>query len=86
MKYVQDIEVNTTEMLCKSLIRSILFLLREGNIYFLRHKGLHNKVERVQYQGLRTALGYRISTLINVILEETKMDNLRNRTIRLKTL
>lgn len=85
MKYVQDMEVNTTEILYKSLIRSILFLLREGNIYFLRHKGLRNKVERAQYQGLRTALGYRISTLINVILEETKMDNLRDRTIRLKT-
>lgn len=78
-------EVNTIEMLYKSLIRSILFLLREGNIYFLRHKGLRNKVERAQYQGLRTAQGYRISTLINVILEETKMDNLRDRTIRLKT-
>lgn len=85
MKYVQDMEVNTTEMLYKSLIRSILFLLREGNIYFLRHEGLRNKVKRAQYQGLKTALGYRISTLINVILKETKMDNLRDRTIRLKT-
>lgn len=38
-------------------------------------------IEKVQFQGIRTALGYRNSTPKNMILEEVKVVNLRKRAV-----
>lgn len=38
-------------------------------------------IEKVQFQGIRTALEYRNSTPKNMILEEVKVVNLRKRAI-----
>lgn len=38
-------------------------------------------IEKVQFQGIRTALGYRNSTPKNMILEEVKVVNLKKRAV-----
>lgn len=38
-------------------------------------------IEKVQFQGIRTALGYRNNTPKNMILEEVKVVNLRKRAV-----
>lgn len=64
-------------MLYKSLIRSII----DYGIYIYIPKDLNLalKLERGQFLGLRTALGYRNSTPNNVILAEAKIVLLRER-------
>ncbi|XP_071577278.1 uncharacterized protein [Temnothorax nylanderi] len=70
----KGMEVNTALMLYKSLVRSItdygIF------IYFPRDAATQLKLERAQYLGIRTALGYRNSTPNNVIIAEAKFQHL----------
>lgn len=40
-------------------------------------------MEKIQFKGLRAAMGCRVSTPKNVILKEAKISNLRERTIML---
>jgi len=53
-------EVNTSLMLYKSLIRSITKY--DNFVYYLRENNQRIKLERAQYLGIRTTLGYRNST------------------------
>ncbi|XP_071580630.1 uncharacterized protein [Temnothorax nylanderi] len=77
----KSLEVNTALMLYKSLVRSVsdygIF------IYFPRDSGFQLKLERTQYMGIRTALGYRNSTPNNVLIAEAKIMLLRDRAIML---
>ncbi|XP_024871559.1 uncharacterized protein LOC112454413 [Temnothorax curvispinosus] len=77
----RGLEVNTALMLYKSLVRSVsdygIF------IYFPRDSGFRLKLERTQYMGIRTALGYRNSTPNNVLIAEAKVMLLRDRAIML---
>lgn len=76
-KKSKGMEVNTALMLYKSLVRSIteygIF------IYYPTKANLRLKLERAQYLGLRTAMGYRNSTPNNVIIAEAKVRLLRDR-------
>ncbi|XP_071581229.1 uncharacterized protein [Temnothorax nylanderi] len=73
----KGVEVNTAHMLYKSLVRSVTDY---GNfIYFPRDSATQLKLERAQYMGIRTALGYRNSTPNNVIVAEAKVRLLRDR-------
>lgn len=75
----KGMEINTALMLYKVLVRSIFDY---GNMIFLPDLEIQKeKMEKVQFQGLRTALGYRNSTPKNVILEEVKVVNLRERAV-----
>lgn len=73
----RGVEVNTGLMLYKSLMRSII----DYGIYIYIPKDLNLalKLERGQFLGLRTALGYRNNTPNNVILAEAKIVLLRER-------
>ncbi|XP_071579733.1 uncharacterized protein [Temnothorax nylanderi] len=74
-------ETNTALMLYKSLVRSVTDY---GNfIYFSRDAAFQLKLERAQYMGIRTALGYRNSTPNNVIVAEAKVRSLRDRAFML---
>ncbi|XP_077277484.1 uncharacterized protein LOC143905767 [Temnothorax americanus] len=74
-------ETNTALMLYKSLVRSVmdygLF------IYYPRDALYSLKLERAQFMGIRTALGYRNSTPNNVIVAEAKVRSLRDRAFML---
>lgn len=75
----KGMEINTALMLYKVLVRSIFDY---GNMIFLPDLKIQKeKMEKVQFQGLRTALGYRNSTSKNMILEEAKVVNLRERAV-----
>ncbi|XP_039314694.1 uncharacterized protein LOC113003343 [Solenopsis invicta] len=81
MKYLSNvsrgIEVNTALILYKSLVRSVidygLF------IYYPCQKSTQLKLERCQFLGIRTALGYRNSTPNNVIIAESKVVLIKDR-------
>ncbi|XP_071579351.1 uncharacterized protein [Temnothorax nylanderi] len=76
-KKSKGMEVNTALMLYKSLIRAITDY---GNfVYFPKEQNQKLKMERTQYLGIRTALGYRNSTPNNVIIAEAKVTLLRDR-------
>lgn len=64
-------------MLYKSLVRAVADY--GIAIYYPKEENLQNKLERAQYKGLRTALGYRNSTPNNVIITEAKVMLLRDR-------
>lgn len=74
LKYMNGVgrgmEVNTTLMLYKSLIRAISGY--GSMIYYPNKELLSEEMEKIQFQELRTAMGYRMSTPKNVILEEAK--------------
>lgn len=77
-KVTRGMEVNTALIMYKSLIRSIIdygapIYLDEDN-----HNNIQ-KIEKAQYLGLRTALGYRNSTPTNVMIAEAKVTSIRNR-------
>lgn len=76
----KGMEINTAEMFYKALVRAVFDY--GSVIFFPRQESKRKGLERTQYQGLRTALGYRMSTPTNVVLEEAKI-NLRERTIYL---
>lgn len=74
-------EINTAEMFYKALVIAVFDY--GSVIFFPRQESKRKELERTQYQGLRTALDYRMSTPTNVVLEEAKIVNLRERTIYL---
>lgn len=73
----RGLEVNTSLMLYKSLIRSIADYA--SYVYMPTRGDNRLKIERAQYMGLRTALGYRNSTPTNVILAESKVMTMGDR-------
>lgn len=76
-KVSRGIEVNTSLMLYKSLIRSIVDY---GSYIFVpMRRNQRIKIERAQYMGLRTALGYRNSIPTNVIIAESKVMTIADR-------
>lgn len=67
----------TMVLLYKSLIRSVI---EYGiPIYFNGNKKNKEKIEKIQNAGIRTAMGYRISTPINVMMVEAGVMDLTNR-------
>ncbi|XP_071579160.1 uncharacterized protein [Temnothorax nylanderi] len=80
-KVSKGMEVNTALMLYKSLVRSVTDY--GSFVYFPRDATLQLKMERSQYLGIRTALGYRNSTPTNVIIAEAKVRYLRDRAMLL---
>lgn len=69
-------EVNTSLMLYKSLVRSVT---NYGIFIYHKQKLQKLKLERTQFLSIRTALGYRNSTRNNVIVAETKVRFLKDR-------
>lgn len=59
-------------MFYKSLYKSLVRATFDYgcNVFFPRKETKRIRLERAQYQGLRTALGYRKSTPTNIILKE----------------
>lgn len=70
-------EINTALMLYKNLVRSVTDY--GCFIYAPATQASKLKLERGQYLGLRTAMGYRNSTPTNVIIAESKVTFLYNR-------
>lgn len=77
-KVSRGIEVNTSLLLYKSLIRSIIDY---GSAIFVSNNDNLNRqyVEKAQFAGLRSALGYRNSTPTNVIIAEAKVTSTKER-------
>lgn len=74
MKFMMGIkwgpECGTANILYKGLLRS---QLDYGLfIYFLWDSKTRIKLERIQYAGLRVAMGYRLSTPTNVMITESR--------------
>lgn len=67
----------TLLMIYKSYIRSIIDYA--GFIYFPWKKTETKKLEKVQHSAIRLALGYRMSTPLNVLLGESKLQTLADR-------
>lgn len=72
----KGMEINTAEMFYKALVRAVFDY--GSVIFFPRQESKRKRLERTQYQGLRTALGYRMSTPTNVVLEEAKSQRKNN--------
>ena len=69
---------STLITLYKSFVRS---LINYGcYIYFPSSVNLINKLERIQYIAIRSALGLRISTPTNILLAEAKLSSIKDRT------
>lgn len=87
LKYMNGVgrgmEVNTTLMLYKSLIRAISGYGSMIYYDYANKEILSEEMEKIQFQELRTAMGYRMSTPKNVILEEAKVSSMRERAIML---
>jgi hypothetical protein len=85
LKYLSSvkrgIEVNTALMLYKSLVRSTVDY--GCFVYAPRTCTAQLKIERGQFLGVRTALGYRNSTPNNVIIAEAKLTYLMDRALML---
>ncbi|XP_024890314.1 uncharacterized protein LOC112466452 [Temnothorax curvispinosus] len=77
----RGMEVNTSLMLYKSLVKSIIDY--GSFVFFPRKASLQLKLERAQFLGIRTALGYRNSTPNNVIVAEAKVTYLKDRAMLL---
>ncbi|XP_011707601.1 PREDICTED: uncharacterized protein LOC105462596 [Wasmannia auropunctata] len=75
------VEVNTALMLYKSMVRSVSDY--GSFIYAPTDKEYILKLERGQYAGIRTALGYRNSTPNNVIIAEAKVTLLKDMALML---
>ncbi|XP_036147710.1 uncharacterized protein LOC118647270 [Monomorium pharaonis] len=71
-------EVNTALLLYKSLVRSSI---EYGITIYMptNNEDATNKIEKAQYMGIRTAMGYRNSTPTNVMLAEAKVMTMTNR-------
>lgn len=70
-------EVNTALIMYKSYVRSITDY--GAFIFYPKHIRSCMKLERVQFKGVRTALGYRNSTPTNVMMEEAKLPYVQDR-------
>ncbi|XP_012543676.1 uncharacterized protein LOC105841103 [Monomorium pharaonis] len=77
-KVSRGMEVNTALLLYKSLVRSAM---EYGIFVFLptNKEDVTSIVEKAQYMGIRTAMGYRNSTPTNVLLAESKIMSIQNR-------
>lgn len=77
-KVTRGMGVNMTLIMYKSIIRSII---NYGAPIYLDEDNYNNiqKIEKAQYLGLRTALGYRNSSPTNVMIAEAKVTSIRNR-------
>lgn len=69
---------STLIILYKSLIRSVIDY--GSFIYFPTQINLINKIENIQISALKTSLGYRRSTPNNIVLAESKVTTLKERT------
>lgn len=77
-KVSRGMEVNTALIMYKSLIK--LTMDYGAPVYLDEDKNNNiQKIEKAQYLGLRTALGYRNSTPTNVMIAEAKLTTFRNR-------
>lgn len=75
----RGMEVNTAILLYKNYVRSVI---EYGNFIFMPSQySKILKIERLQYAGVRRALGYRCSTPTNI--SESKISNLMQRAIYL---
>lgn len=73
------IETETAIMLYKSLVRSTI---EYGiGIWFPREYKEKLKLKRIQYAGIRRAMGYRCSTPTNVMIAETKVTRMEDRAL-----
>lgn len=74
----RGIEVNTSLLLYKSLIRSIIDY---GSFIFVPNNNNLSRqyIERAQFAGIRSALGYRNSTPTNVMIAEAKVTTIKER-------
>lgn len=71
-------KINTAVLLYKSYVRSVI---EYGMfIYFLRYLKGKEVIERLQYKGVRVAMGYRNSTPTNVMLAEVGVMRMEERT------
>lgn len=70
-------EVNTALIMYKSYVRSIMDY--GICIYYPKHIRSCMKIERIQFKGVRTVLGYRNSSPTNVMMEEAKIPYLQDR-------
>lgn len=71
----------TLLVIYKSFIRS---KLDHGSFFYMfNDRGKCLKIERVQYRAIRIALGYRISTPVNILLAESCLTSIRDRAILL---
>lgn len=73
LKYIKRVswgmELNTAVMIYKSYVRSVM---EYGMfVYFPRDTRGEEVIERLQYKGIRVAMGYRNSTSTNVMLAVT---------------
>lgn len=77
-KIIRGMEVNTSLLLYKSLVRS---MCDYASFVYTPNSDNEGRVmlERAQYAGLRTVMGYRMSTPTNVIIAETKVMYIRDR-------
>ncbi|XP_070529361.1 uncharacterized protein [Cardiocondyla obscurior] len=77
-KISRGIEVNTALMLYKSLMRA---LIDYGSFIFTPNNNSRNRMmlEKIQYAGIRSALGYRNSTPTNVMIAEAKVTSIKER-------
>lgn len=76
-KVTWGMEVNTALLIYKSYCRSVMDygIL----VYYPKHRRPCMKLERMQFKGVRIALGYRNSTPTNVMMEESKLPYLEDR-------
>ncbi|XP_070511881.1 uncharacterized protein [Cardiocondyla obscurior] len=79
-KISRGIELNTALLLYKSMIRSIIDY---GAVVFVSNGNNKSRdiIEKAQYVGIRTALGYRNSTPTNVMLAEAKIESIKERAL-----
>ncbi|XP_029674539.1 uncharacterized protein LOC115242419 [Formica exsecta] len=68
----------TLLILYKSLVRSHIDY--GCFVYFLTRKDLREKLEKIQYSTIRSTLGYRISTPTNILIAESKLPLIQDRT------
>ena len=68
---------DTLLILYKSFVRSIIDF--GSFVYFPKFKKLADKLEKIQYAAIRASLGYRISTPKNILLAESKLQSIKER-------
>ena len=81
IKYLQGIwwgaDPSTLLTLYKSYARSII---EYGlYIYYPKHKAQQNKLEKIQYNAIRHALGFRVTTPTKILLAESKLPSIHER-------
>ncbi|RLU18895.1 hypothetical protein DMN91_009253 [Ooceraea biroi] len=81
LKYMNRItwgmEMSTVMMLYKSLVRSVIDY--GVFVYYPTEEAVSDIIEKAQFKGIRTVMGYRITTPKNVMLAESKLMTIRDR-------